>query len=284
MYDKTPVYPHQQHLPWAHEPLKSIYVFQRLFTTLLLVPLWVVYYSVLPRSFRPRPSWSITQIIVVKFTKRIYKVTEVAGVTWGTRDPTQEPSENSLKETRFFWVPPLPSEFRTGIVNDDQVLHQKVGTFIWPKHSPPSVHVRHLVNGGDRGLHERLYFQQNASDDVHSVAPPFYPDDDTTVINTPTSNYKLPKIDVLEEEALHSIGDATKDLDVEANAADSPSHAIGLYLHGGGYCHMSAHEKSGTSRVPRRLMKVGATLFGRVRVTLIQCTGQSFPRDTWYAF
>ena len=283
MYDKTPVYPHQQHLPWAHEPLKSIYVFQRLFTTLLLVPLWVVYYSVLPRSFRPRPSWSITQIIVVKFTKRIYKVTEVAGVTWGTRDPTQEPSEKSLKETRFVWVPPLPSEFCTGIVNDDQVLPQKVGTFIWPKHSPPSVHVRHLVNGGDRGLQERLYFQQNASDDVHSVAPPFYPDDDTTVINTPASNYKLPKIDVLEEEALHSIGDATKDLDVEANAADSPSHAIGLYLHGGGYCHMSAHEKSGTSRVPRRLMKVRATLFSRVRVTLIQCTGQSFPRDTWYA-
>src|SRR6266851_1031781 len=61
MYDKTPVYPHQHHLPFAHEPLKSIYVFQRLLTTILLVPVWATYYSVFPRSFRPRPSWSISQ-------------------------------------------------------------------------------------------------------------------------------------------------------------------------------------------------------------------------------
>lgn len=263
MYDKTPVYPHQRHLAWAHEPLKSIYVFQRLLTTILLVPVWAIYFSVLPRSFRPRPSWSITQIVVVKFTKRIYKVTEVAGVTWGTRDPTQEPNEKSLKETRFVWVPPLPSEFCTGIVNDDQVQTQKVGTFIWPKLSPPSVHMRRLVNGGDGKLPEHLYFQRNILDDVPSLVPPFEHDDDMTVINTPAYNYKLPELDVHTEEALHSIGDATANLDVEANAAVSPPHVIGLYLHGGGYCHMSAHEKSGTSRVPRRLMKVSVRFWSR---------------------
>ncbi|KAH9060613.1 alpha/beta-hydrolase [Lactarius vividus] len=196
MYDKTPVYPHQQHLTWAHEPLKSIYVSQRLFTTLLLVPLWAIYYAVLPRSFRPRPSWSITQIIVVKFTKRISKVTEVAGVTWGTRDPTQEPDETSLKETRFAWVPPLPDELRTGVVNDNEVQCLRVGTFIWP------------------------------------------------IVPSPALDVHLP-------EVLHSNADA----DVEADAVDSPPHMIGIYLHGGGYCHMSAHESSGTSRIPRRLMK-----------------------------
>jgi len=111
-YDKTPVYPHQQHLPCApsHEPLKSIYVFQRLLTTILLVPLWLIYYSTLPRSFSSRPSWSIIQVIIVKFTKQIYKVTEVVGVTSGTRDPTHEPDEKSLNETYFVWVPPLPNE------------------------------------------------------------------------------------------------------------------------------------------------------------------------------
>ncbi|KAH8996365.1 alpha/beta-hydrolase [Lactarius akahatsu] len=129
MYDKTPVYPHQQHLTWAHEPLKSVYVSQRLFTTLLLVPLWAIYYAILPRSFRPRPSWSITQVIVVKFTKRISKVTEVAGVTWGTRDPTQEPDETSLNETRFAWVPPLSDELRTGVVDDNEVQCLRVGGY-----------------------------------------------------------------------------------------------------------------------------------------------------------
>ncbi|KAH9177741.1 Alpha/Beta hydrolase protein [Lactarius sanguifluus] len=161
MYDKTP----------------------RLFTTLLLVPLWAIYYAVLPRSFRPRPSWSITQIIVVKFTKRISKVTEVAGVTWGTRDPTQEPDETSLNETRFAWVPPLPDELRTGVVDDNEVQCLRVGTFIWPRVPSPAVRMR------------------------------------------------------------------------EADAVDSPPHMIGIYLHGGGYCHMSAHESSGTSRIPRRLIK-----------------------------
>jgi hypothetical protein len=270
MYDKTPVYPHQQHLPWAHEPLKSIYVFQRLLTTILLVPLWVIYYSILPRSFRPRPSWSIAQIVVVKFTKRIYKVTEVAGVTWGTRDPALEPNEKSLKETRFVWVPPIPPELCTGIVNDDQVLLQKVGTYVWPKVSPPSAYIRCKVKGGgDGSLSKPPYFRQSPSGDVHTVRAPFEFDNDITAINTPAIGYKQPKIEVHEEEPLHSIGDATKNLDVEASGADSPPPVVGLYLHGGGYCHMSAHEKSGTSRVPRRLMKVCITLFGRIRVLLI---------------
>ncbi|KAI0064317.1 alpha/beta-hydrolase [Artomyces pyxidatus] len=182
MYDKTPVYPHQEHLYWAHEPWKSIYVWQRLFTTLLLVPIWALYHLLTPRSTRPRPSWSITQIIVVKFTKRIYKVTEVAGVTWGTRDPTKAPDERTLKETRFAWVPPLPEELRTGIVDDKEVACMKV-------------------------------------------------------------------------DAQFFTGDADANVDIESDAADAPPRMIGIFLHGGGYCHMSAHENSGTSRIPRRLIK-----------------------------
>jgi hypothetical protein len=250
MYDKTPVYPHQQHLPCAHEPLKSIYVFQRLLTTILLVPLWLIYYSVLPRSFRPRPSWSLIQIIIVKFTKRIYKVTEVAGVTWGTRDPTLEPDNNSLHETRFAWVPPLSHELCTGIVNDDQVPLQRVGTYIWPKVLPPSTRMRRVTSAGGGGSPEILHLNQDVSPSRD------IPDDRTIATPTAASQYKSPKIDVYVEEVLPYIGTATNDLDVEADAAVSPPHTIGLFLHGGGYCHMSAHEKSGTSRIPRRLMKV----------------------------
>ncbi len=257
MYDKTPVYPHQQHLAWAHEPLKSIYVFQRLFTTLFLVPIWAIYYAILPRSFRPRSSWSITQIIVVKFTKRIYKVTEVAGVTWGTRDPTQQPDEALLKETRFAWVPPLPDQLRTGVVDDSEVQCLRVGTFIWPKVPLPSVRMR-ILHQGDCSPSEDP--QEYTPDNVPSVASQFSDpvEDCIKATSTPASRYKSPrlsKLDIHLPDVLHS-----KDVDVEADAVNYPPRLIGIYLHGGGYCHMSAHESSGTSRIPRRLMKVRVTL------------------------
>ncbi|KAI0250674.1 hypothetical protein BJV78DRAFT_547163 [Lactifluus subvellereus] len=253
MYDKTPVYPHQQHLPWAHEPLKSIYVFQRLFTTILLVPLWAIYYLVLPRSFRPRPSWSITQVIVVKFTRRIYRVTEVAGVIWGTRDPTHEPDESSLKETRFAWVPPLPDELRSGIVDDHQVPCQRVGTYIWPKVPSPNVRMRCILQSGGGSASENPYHAKDAHNNVRTLISQSNEtlDYSTTALSTPASHYK----DVHVAETLHYTADENCDLDVEADAANPPPRMIGVYLHGGGYCHHSAHENSGTSRVPRRLME-----------------------------
>ena len=133
--------PYASHLPFAHEPWKTLYVAQRLTTTLLLVPIWVTYYLLAPRSSRPRRSWSLKQIVAVRFTRRIYKVTEMAGVVWGTRDYTQEPAQSSLKETRFQWTDPLPKELQKGVVNDTVAPCVKVGTFVWPKHP------KRLING-----------------------------------------------------------------------------------------------------------------------------------------
>ena len=126
--------PYASHLPFAHEPWKTLYVAQRLTTTLLLVPVWVAYYLLMPRSSRPRKSWSIKQIVAVRFTRRVHKVTEMAGVVWGTRDYTKEPKQSSLKETRFQWTDPLPEELQKGIMNDKVVPCVRVGTFVWPKH------------------------------------------------------------------------------------------------------------------------------------------------------
>lgn len=129
-----PPHPHASHLPFAHEPWKTLYVAQRLTTTLLLVPIWVTYYLLMPRSSRPRESWSIKQIVAVRFTRRVHKVTEMAGVVWGVRDHTKEPKKSSLKETRFQWIDPLPKELQKGIVDDLEVPCIRVGTFVWPKH------------------------------------------------------------------------------------------------------------------------------------------------------
>ena len=130
-------YPHQEHMPFAREPLKSLYVTQRLLTTLALVPCWAIYYALLPRDRRPRRSWSLKQIISVNFTRRVYKVTELAGVTWGTRDPTAPVDNRHLRETRFEWAEPLPEDYRTGVLVDEHVPFLRVGMFVWPKLPPP---------------------------------------------------------------------------------------------------------------------------------------------------
>ena len=127
---------YEQCMPFARQPLKGIYVVQRMFTTLVMVLWWALYYSIMPRSRRPRPSWSLKQIICVNFTRRIYKVTELAGVTWGTRNPEKACKNESLKESRFEWIDPLPEEMRSGIVVDSQAQCKRVGVFIWPKDAP----------------------------------------------------------------------------------------------------------------------------------------------------
>lgn len=51
-------------------------------------------------------------------------------------------------------------------------------------------------------------------------------------------------------------------MDVEESAGDMP--VIGIFMHGGGYCHMSAHETAPTSQIPARLIEVSfpQTLLG----------------------
>jgi hypothetical protein len=46
-------------------------------------------------------------------------------------------------------------------------------------------------------------------------------------------------------------------------------------MHGGGYCHMSAHESSRTSRIPRRLIKVHIVLITIILLNYIYRTRSS---------
>jgi hypothetical protein len=210
LYDKNPPYPHYDHLPYAKEPWKSLYVLQRLVTTLAMVPWWVSYYTVMPRSVRPRSSWNILQCIYVNFIRRIFKVTEVAGVTWGTRDPTSEPSDTLLRETTFEWAEPLREDLRTGILKDGLAAPwTKVGTFVWPRKA------KSILDSVRDTMH------------LHTAEP--------TSPNPPPD----PNEAHMEEKA----------------------KVVCLFFHGGGYCHMSAHENSRTSRIPRGFIKVRSPTF-----------------------
>lgn len=208
LYDKNPNYPHYDQLPYGKEPWKALYVAQRLLTTLALVPIWALTYSILPRRYRPCESWSLRQIIQTNFTRRIYKVTEVAGVTWQTRDPTVAPDPKSLRETRFIWVDPLPVDMRTGIVQGG-VEFKRVGCYVWPKEE----------------LAETTRIKVRTSED-------------SPVSLSPNYSNKVP---------LSSDQDNSKGREMPL---------VGIFMHGGGYCHMSAHESARTSRIPRGLIKV----------------------------
>lgn len=200
LHDNQPTRPsHVDSMPYAKEPLKTLYVAQRLLTTLLLVPLWVILYF--PRSRRPRRSWSLKQLIAVKFTRRVYKVTELAGVTWGTRDPNMPCDNNNLKETRFEWAEPLHENYRSGVIADAEVPFKRVGMFIWPKVKPAGASpCKNLATL----RHPNFYTPEPRSEDVEAGTQP----------------------------------------------------VVAIFLHGGGYCHMSAHENAATSKIPRRLSKV----------------------------
>lgn len=139
---KETVPPHLEEMPYAKEPLRTAYVAQRLLTTLFLVPWWALYYSLYPHC-KPRESWSTKQLISVKFTRRVYRVTELAGVTWGVRDPDKECKNSTLKETGFEWAEPLPEQLRSGILVDDEVPFKRVGAFVWPKKRPQGALLSH---------------------------------------------------------------------------------------------------------------------------------------------
>ncbi|OJT08233.1 hypothetical protein TRAPUB_870 [Trametes pubescens] len=192
-------YAYQADMPYARQPFKSIYVVQRMFTTLVMTVWWAVYYTIMPRSYRPRPSWSVRCCIVVNFMRRIHKVTELAGVTFGTRNPDKECSNRHLKYTRFEWVDPLPDHLRTGIIADPQVPFKRVGCYVWPKQRPKII----PVCTGD--------LTQSPKDQLMDAG------------------------------------------EFESVAGEVP--LIGIFLHGGGYCHMSAHEGSSPSQIPSRLMR-----------------------------
>jgi len=150
----------------------------------------------------------------------------MAGVLWGTRDPTTEPRAGSLKETRFEWIEPLTEKMRTGILLDEEVPFVRVGAFVWPKEAPQ-------IGLRRKSSNTTL---PNGQEQTVPVKP-----------GTSLANEVIPESPTCDPPSV--------DPDVEALSARVP--VVGMFMHGGGYCHMSAEEKSSTSRIPRRLMQDG---------------------------
>jgi hypothetical protein len=94
----------------------------------------------------------------------------------------------------------------------------------------------------------------------------------STCVSTPLQPCMHSRICSLQETLLQkrgyrisdSSGSRSHSPDIELEAAGGIP-LIGIFMHGGGYCHMSADEKSPTSKIPRRLTEVRTTLALAVR-------------------
>lgn len=181
--------------------LKWLYCTHRVGSSLALLPYWAIKYAL---GKRPRPSWSIRETLLIDFTRRVSAISDQAGVQHATRDPTEEPKRDSLKETRFEWAPGIAGDLCCGVLDDCEVHPlERVGTFIWERAEDVRVDYTRFNDKGTR---------EDAGDDASILS---YGQD----------------------------GGDKGDL-------------VGVYLHGGGYTHFSAHENAQTSAIPRRLMEV----------------------------
>ncbi|GAA5860395.1 hypothetical protein JCM1840_000246 [Sporobolomyces johnsonii] len=182
--------------------LKWLYCTGRVSSTLAMLPYWAVKHACYPR---PRESWSVSEALLIDFTRRVSAITDMAGVQHATRDPTVEPEKDALKETRFAWVPGVAGEMCCGVIDDEKVTPLKrVGTYIWEREPKPDLD------------------DEDANDKDAEV----------------------------EQEDHDEAGRCA-----EGEACDARGDLVGIYFHGGGYTHFSAHEESQTSTIPRRLMQ-----------------------------
>lgn len=185
--------------------LKWLYCTGKVGSSLFMLPYWAIKHSCNPK---PRSSWSLSETLLVDFTRRVSAITDQAGVQHSTRDPTAEPDKESLKETRFEWVPGVAGDSCCGVLDDKDVRPLKrVGTFIWER---PCVDESSEESEGEE---------------------------------------ESPKELELEREGEEATSDTP-----DNSGCEGKGDFVGLYFHGGGYTHFSAHEDSQTSIIPRRLM------------------------------
>ncbi|GAA5928477.1 uncharacterized protein JCM15063_003889 [Sporobolomyces koalae] len=189
--------------------LKWLYCTGRVSSSLFMLPYWAIKHSCGPK---PRSTWSLSETLLVDFTRRVSAITDQAGVQHSTRDPTAEPHRDHLKETRFEWVPGVAGASCCGVLDDKDVRPLKrVGTFIWERET-------------------------------------CLPDDDAESEGSQGDDASTKGIDLGQTQT-----ELPKDTP-DGSGCEGRGDLVGIYFHGGGYTHFSAHEDSQTSIIPRRLM------------------------------
>ncbi|KAG6832613.1 hypothetical protein H0H92_014449 [Tricholoma furcatifolium] len=93
---------------FRNQPFKGIFLTYQFFATLFRVPLWVL--LAVPKSWRPRESWSIKRVVMVKFLRFFF------GLSTSVGPVIKLPDHKALtlgRNVKGLWVDPAP-ELITG--------------------------------------------------------------------------------------------------------------------------------------------------------------------------
>ncbi|GAA99086.1 uncharacterized protein L969DRAFT_94268 [Mixia osmundae IAM 14324] len=124
----------------ARQPFKAIVLIYYITSSLFVcAPAWALWY--LPRSNRPRRSWSLAHLLMTKLIFRISAGVVRTRVAMQARDPFEDHTRpagraaEALKECDFEFVEPVADDKVKGFAADPDIKPERVGAYIWPSSS-----------------------------------------------------------------------------------------------------------------------------------------------------
>ncbi|GAA5990473.1 hypothetical protein JCM5350_008010 [Sporobolomyces pararoseus] len=161
-------------------PLTYLHAFSQFLILLALLPYHAVLYAFLPRSKRPRPSWSLLETVLSFAVKRYLAMIDTAGFKISGRDVFETP-RNGFKmwktSCQFEWIKLEQEEIqfvrelaKGSVVDDENVkLRDKVGVFSWYREKENRKDPEKFVAKDNNGL-VGLFFHGGAF--THNSAHP----------------------------------------------------------------------------------------------------------------
>ena len=112
----------------TRQPGKTLYTLFTIFSLLLKLPSWLIYY--IPRRLRPHPQWTYKQAVMNKILRVVlqYRSAIHAKTPWILKP--------GIEKDRFVLIEPGHSRLYQGILNDPAVRPSSIGAVWHP--SPPS--------------------------------------------------------------------------------------------------------------------------------------------------
>ncbi|KAF8627858.1 hypothetical protein AX15_004205 [Amanita polypyramis BW_CC] len=120
---------------WYLQPFKALYITVRLSALLPLLPYWYLR-NLLP-AHRPRPSWTLSESIMVRLIHWVMLLNGNCNLSPLCTDKMRQVPEDELKETSFVWIEPVAVDPESSLVRgpakDDKIKPDRIPGYVWPK-------------------------------------------------------------------------------------------------------------------------------------------------------
>ncbi|OCF34193.1 endoplasmic reticulum protein [Kwoniella heveanensis BCC8398] len=204
--------------PYRHPIFRRLYLISfLLFGILILLPAWAVYY--VPRSNRPRQSWTVRRCLRVRWSRLLCGLVARCEIDYLGRDLSVDPDPMNLKWSHPITIPPPPPSFLRGHPEEAlRQLHASRGSWV--------PHFIHRLKRGKTGVWGRW---NHAEEDLDKV-------------------YGFESV-----KAFWFTGE--KSTPDERPAPRNPGDPVMIHFHGGGYICGTAAETDLTSSIAKSMVK-----------------------------